>query len=70
MTVKRDCKRAILINGSTESTLPIRFEKGAPRRKWKILDCEGEQVEEGVCMGEGIDDYDVPESGRIEFEIL
>jgi hypothetical protein len=38
--------------------------------KWRIFDCEGELVEEGVLVGKGIDDYDVPESGRIEFELL
>ena len=48
----------------------MRFEKGTPRLKWRIFDCEGEQVEEGVFMGEGIEDYDVPESGRIEFEVI
>ena len=67
LPVKRAYHSVILINGTAATTLAIRFEKGTPRMKWKIFDCEGEPVEEGVLMGEGIDEYDVPESGRIEF---
>lgn len=70
LTVQAGYDRVILVNGTAESTLAVRFEKGTARMRWRILDCEGEQIEEGVIMGGGIDDYDVPESGRIEFEIL
>ncbi len=67
LTVKGAYDRVILINGTAVSTLAVRFEKGMSRMKWKIFDCEGELVEEGITMGDGIADYDVPESGRIEF---
>ena len=70
LTVKGNVDSAILINGSSESTLAVRFEKGTTRMKWRIYDCEGDLVEEGVIMGAGIDDYDVPESGRIEFSVM
>lgn len=68
LTVKHAYDRVILINGTAESTLAVRFEKDAPRMRWSIYDCEGELLEQGMTMGRGIDDYDVPESGRIEFE--
>lgn len=68
LTVKGAYDRVILVNGTAESTLAVRFEKDAPRMKWRIYDCEGELIEQGMRWGEGIDDYDVPESGRIEFE--
>ena len=67
LSVEREYDRVILVNGTAASTLAVRFTKRTPRMKWKIYDCEGDLVEEGVIMGEGIDDYDVPESGRIEF---
>ncbi|MBQ7322074.1 MAG: alpha-galactosidase [Clostridia bacterium] len=67
LTVKSAYDRVILINGTAESTLAVRFERVTPRMQWKIYDCEGELIEEGIFMGKGIDDYDIPESGRIEF---
>ena len=70
LTVKKTDQCVILINGTSANTLAVRIEKGTARMRWRIFDCEGEQLEEGVVMGEGIDDYDVPESGRIEFELL
>lgn len=68
LTVKGAYDRVILVNGTAESTLAVRFEKCSTRMGWKIFDCEGELIEEGIAMGEGIVDYDIPESGRIEFE--
>ena len=70
LTVKKGYDHVVLINGSSANTLAVRFEKGTARMRWRILDCEGVLVEEGVVMGDGIDDYDVPESGRLEFELL
>ena len=70
MTIKKTDSRVILINGTSADTLAVRLEKGTARMRWCIFDCEGEQVEEGIVMGEGIDDYDVPESGRVEFTLL
>ena len=70
LTVKNRYERVILVNGSSEGTVAVRFDVDMPRMKWRIFDCEGELVEEGVLVGKGIDDYDVPESGRIEFELL
>ena len=70
LTVKNGLDRVVLVNGTAASTLAVRFEKRTPRMKWRIFDCMGDVVEEGIVVGEGIDDYDVPESGRIEFLVM
>ena len=62
-----EVKRVHFVNGSNEKALVLRATADLGERTFRILDCMGNLLEEGVCQfSKGLHEFSVPRCGIVE----
>ncbi len=69
LNVSAENDRTVFVNGTSESRLTVRFASDIPWLRFRVYDCMGNMTEDDYIPATGdvkIEEFDVPESGRIE----